>query len=110
MNNANCKAFSRDGLLSVVEGLPLITAWLLWYSSLDVLGQYNSDLCTENQIYKGLDDEESTFLNFVAERQAEMEAKQFEEELEELKEYRISSSTAKLHAWLHVHAFSMDNV
>lgn len=63
-----------------------------------MLGQYNSDLCTENQIYKGLDDEESTFLNFVAERQAEMEAKQFEEELEELKEYRISSSTAALHA------------
>lgn len=61
---------------------------------LEVPLQHNSCLCTENQIYKGLDDDESTFLNFVAERQAEMEAQQFEEEMEELKEYRISSSTA----------------
>ena len=49
---------------------------------------------TENQIYKGLDDDESTFLNFVAERQAEMEAQQFAEEMEQLKEYRISSPTS----------------
>ena len=57
-------------------------------------------LCTENQIYKGLDDDESTFLNFVAERQAEMDARQFEEEMEELKEYRISFSTTASCGWL----------
>lgn len=49
-------------------------------------------MCAENQIYKGLDDDESTFLNFVAERQAEMEAQQFAEEMEQIKEYRISFS------------------
>ena len=61
---------------------------------------FTATLCTENQIYKGLDDEESTFLNFVAERQAEMDARQFEEEMEELKEYRISFSTTASCGWL----------
>ena len=60
-------------------------------------------LHTENQIYKGLDDDESTFLNFVAERQAAMDAQQFEEEMEELKEYRISFLTTVSCGWLCKH-------
>ena len=64
---------------------------------------FTATLCTENQIYKGLDDDESTFLNFVAERQAEMDARQFEEEMEELKEYRISFSTTASCGWMCKH-------
>ena len=42
-------------------------------------------------IYQGLDDEEAGFLNFVHQRQAEMEERQYKEEIQQVKDYRISS-------------------
>ena len=41
-------------------------------------------------IYKGLNDDESDFLAFVAKKQAELDKKRFDEESEELKGFRIS--------------------
>ena len=41
-------------------------------------------------IYKGLDDDESHFLNFVAEKQAQYDAEKMKEETQELSEYRVT--------------------
>ncbi len=40
-------------------------------------------------IYKGLDDDESRFLNFVADQQAEHDAVKKKEEMQELSEFRV---------------------
>ena len=40
-------------------------------------------------IYKGLNDEEAGFLQFVADRQAEHEAEVIKEEIEEVSAYRV---------------------
>ena len=40
-------------------------------------------------IYKGLDDDEAGFLQFVAVRQAERDAEDKRKELEELSDYRV---------------------
>ena len=45
----------------------------------------------ENMIYKGLDDEEARFLNIVSEKQAEAEEKQILEEMQEIKQFRVST-------------------
>ena len=42
-------------------------------------------------IYKGLDDEEARFLNIVSEKQAEAEEKQILEEMQEIKQFRVST-------------------
>ena len=44
----------------------------------------------ENMIYKGLDDDESRFLNFVAEKQVQYDAEKTKEETQELSEYRVT--------------------
>ena len=48
----------------------------------------------ENMIYKGLDDEESVFLTFVADRKAEHEDELIKEEIEEVSAYRVRSTLA----------------
>ena len=40
-------------------------------------------------IYKGLNDEDASFLGFVAKKQAEIDQKRFDDESEELQEYRV---------------------
>lgn len=45
---------------------------------------------TENMIYKGLDDEEASFLTDVAKRQAEHENEIIRRERDEVREYRVS--------------------
>ena len=49
----------------------------------------------ENMIYKGLDEDESTFLQFVADRQAERDDELVREEIKEVSAYRV---------WDHCHA------
>lgn len=41
-------------------------------------------------IYKGLDDDESRFLNFVADQEAQQKAAKLSEEMQELSEYRVN--------------------
>lgn len=43
----------------------------------------------ENMIYKGLDEDESTFLQFVADRQAERDDELVREEIKEVSAYRV---------------------
>ena len=45
---------------------------------------------SENMIYKGLDEEDATFLSTVSEKQAEIHNRRFAEESSELLSYRIS--------------------
>lgn len=40
-------------------------------------------------IYKGLNDEDASFLGFVAKKQSEIDQKRFDDESEELQEYRV---------------------
>ena len=47
-------------------------------------------------IYKGLDDDEAGFLNFVAQRQADNEADAIQREMKEVSEYRVSTITIKM--------------
>lgn len=47
-------------------------------------------------IYKGLDEDESTFLQFVADRQAERDDELVREEIKEVSAYRVW--------WDHCHA------
>ena len=47
-------------------------------------------LTPENMIYKGLDDDESGFLTFVAQRKAEHEADVIRSEISEVAAYRVS--------------------
>ena len=47
---------------------------------------------SENMIYQGLDNDEANFLNFVHQRQAELEEKQYMEEIQQVKDFRISFS------------------
>ena len=42
-------------------------------------------------IYKGLDDDESGFLTFVAKRQADHDADVIQNEIEEVSAYRVST-------------------
>lgn len=52
---------------------------------------------TENMIYKGLNDEEATFLQFVAEKQSQLDAEKKQAEREEVLAYRVSERwTAKV--------------
>lgn len=44
----------------------------------------------ENMIYKGLNEEDASFLSTVAKKQAELDAKRFDNESEELQEFRVS--------------------
>ena len=41
-------------------------------------------------IYKGLDDDEASFLTFVANRQADQEDQLIRQEIEEIHEFRVS--------------------
>ena len=43
----------------------------------------------ENMIYKGLDDEEASFLTFVAQRQADQETEMIKREIEEVHTFRV---------------------
>lgn len=43
-------------------------------------------------IYKGLNDEDASFLGFVAKKQAEIDQKRFDDESEELQEYRVRNT------------------
>ena len=52
-------------------------------------------LPAENMIYKGLDDDEAKFLNFVSERQSEKEDAMYRQEIEEITEYREAVSKLK---------------
>ena len=47
-------------------------------------------------IYKGLNEEDASFLSTVAKEQAKIDAKRFDDESEELKEYRVSFSNIGL--------------
>ena len=47
-------------------------------------------------IYKGLNDDEASFLQTVAERQAEMDMKKREEEDEEISSYRVKECRSLL--------------
>ena len=44
---------------------------------------------SENMIYKGLDDEEATFLQFVAEKKAQLDTEQKQAENEEILAFRV---------------------
>ena len=44
---------------------------------------------SENMIYKGLDDEEATFLQFVADKQAQLDAEQKQAENKEILAFRV---------------------
>ena len=50
----------------------------------------------ENMIYKGLNEEDATFLGFVAKKQAEIDQKRFDDESEELQEYRVGTCLTRL--------------
>ncbi len=55
-------------------------------------------------IYKGLDDDESRFLNFVADQQAQQKTAMQQEEMQELSDFRVTSCThTRAHARTHTH-------
>jgi hypothetical protein len=53
-------------------------------------------LLIENMIYQGLDDEEADFLNTVEQQKNESDTKRWEEEIKELRKFKISAISMHL--------------
>ncbi|XP_057302160.1 PSME3-interacting protein-like [Hydractinia symbiolongicarpus] len=52
--------------------------------------EFEDQLKFKNMIYKGLNEEDASFLSTVAKKQAELDAKRFDNESEELQEFRTA--------------------